>query len=286
MQRIAVCFLMHSFAERPQYLFYKLKKDLCEDDRYKVFAMLETSSLSQNINKFEYDYGSYCIDIPTNIHTNDFDDKLKFGISKDNSLLFTWDDMIKKYRSIKHGPSYVGNCCYPFLELYHKLEERKEHFDYFIFIEDDIIYTGDYKELFDKIQIDKYDFVRYENKIADFSWYWFNEHKRTNKFRNVFGNRKLVHGLLQLYSLSNKAIKFLYDEITQNQYLAHHELLVSTLLENNDNLTKHTYANDIPTHIYVYEHELNNFLNSNPFRKNELYHPIKQVSYLSKAINA
>jgi len=246
---------MHNLDIAPVRLLNKLYHDLSKDRRYEIFIMFETSLL-QKVSKLEI---------------------ANINVSEDHIFNFTWEEMIEKYHSKFYGKAYVGNCCYPFIELWHRLEEHNSHYDYFIFVEDDILYTGDYVRLFDTIKVNQYDCVRFQYNHFPTNWYWYKDQYINKDTRRtvIFPFCKIHKGLLQLYSLSNKAMSYLYDKLTFNVYLAHHELLINTLLDNNDELTKHFYDQDLNTHIYVYKDELRRYIEHHSILENELYHPIK-----------
>ena len=253
--KIALCCLMHSFEQCPLYFLEKLRNDTLNNNDVELFLMFENSS---------------------NLTIDQISEQSK--LQTENIYIFTWKELIDKWHSCYNDfdKPYIGNCVYPFLDLY---DQIKEKFDNFVFIEDDIFYNGDTNDLLNRMNVGKFDVCRYKMEIARRNWWWL------KVYHNRILRRKFyTGGLLQLYALSKRAIDFLYQDLKVNHYNGHHELIVNTLFDNNCYLTKFFYGKTIETHIDVYSGPISLHISQNGLHKNAIYHPIKDFNIIKDFI--
>lgn len=253
--KIALCCLMHSFKQCPLYFLEKLRNDTLNNNDVELFLMFENSS---------------------NLTIDQISEYSK--LDNNHIFIFTWSDIIAKWYLCYHDPErgYVGNCVYPFLDLY---DQIKEKFDNFVFIEDDIFYNGDTNDLLNRMNVGKFDVCRYKMEIARRNWWWLKVYRN-----RILRPKFYTSGLLQLYSLSKRAIDFLYQDLKVNHYNGHHELIVNTLLDTNYCLTKFFYGKTIETHINVYSDPISLYISKNGLHKNAIYHPIKDFNIIKDLI--
>ena len=253
--KTALCCLMHSFEQCPLHLLEKLRNDTLNNNDVELFLMFDNSS---------------------NLTIEQISDNSK--LDSNHIFIFTWPDIIKKWDLCYNNTVniYVGNCVYPFLDLYGQI---KDNFDNFVFIENDVFYNGDINDLLNRMNVGKFDICRYKFEFANEDWHWL------NVYTNRILQRKLYTcGLLILYALSKKAIDFLYQDLKVNHYKGHHELIVNTLLDTNYHLTKFFYEKSIETHIDFVNDPITSYIYKNGLHKNALYHPIKDFNIIKDFI--
>lgn len=247
--KIAICVLTKYKSHYSQVLIDKISEDFKDDSNVDIFVLTERND----------SHG-------------------------DNILNFSWNDLRGTYRLNNYNKNgkpanYIGNCVFPFLRFY----DTNKEYDRYVFIEDDLLWTGDWKELFENIHI--YDMnidivlpqLLLESKISE--WWW------TKRCEYYVNNLEEYGGMLQLYALSAKAIKFLDDELKKRVCFGHHELLVNTLLVNNQDLTKFYYNEIISLDDIKCEFkDLKKCLQNKKFQPNHLYHPIKSLIFYKNHI--
>lgn len=247
--KIAVCVCTTYNSNYPQFLIDKINEDLKDDDNVDIFVLTDRND-----------------------------------VHGDNIFNFSWDELRATYRlnhyNKNHKPKdYIGNVLFSFLRFYNAYPEYNKY----VFVEDDLLWTGNWKELFESIYIYTTDIdvvlpqLLPESKIK--WWFW------TKKCKYYVNNLKKYGGMLQLYALSGKAIKFLDDELKKKVCFGHFELLANTLLINNQDLTKFYFKKTIPINdIYVDFIELKRHLINKKFQPNHLYHPIKSLNFYKEHI--
>lgn len=199
-------------------------------------------------------------------------------IQSDLVINFNWGEFDQDYLLNNYGRQYVGNCIFPLLKLYNLHPE----YDTYTFIEDDIAYIGNYRELFDRMQISKYDVsIRSLKMINDDEWYW-------TKYTDYnIPTEKPYHTTLQLYSLSNRALKCLDEEYKSRYWIGHHELLVPSILMFHNELSKYLYNNEICCFIYSEQTKIDDIVNmikDDKFKPGCIYHPIKSLKFYNEHI--
>ena len=138
--KTALCCLMHSFDQCPLYLLEKLRNDTLNNNDVELFLMFDNSS---------------------NLTIDQISENSK--LDNNHIFIFTWSDIIIKWDlCYNNQKGYVGNCTYPFLDLYSQI---KDNFDNFVFIEDDVFYNGDINDLLNRMNVGKFDVCRVNSNL-------------------------------------------------------------------------------------------------------------------------
>ncbi|MBN2349208.1 MAG: hypothetical protein JXJ22_10240 [Bacteroidales bacterium] len=181
------------------------------------------------------------------------------------------------------GTSLVpGYTHFPLIAYY---KENPNH-DYYWYIENDIRFSGEWKDFFSFFQKFDYDFIsthlRDFDEEPDWKWWKIMHHPGKNIPDNSW-----VRSFNTIYRLSNKAIEFLEKEL-KSGWIGHDEGLIVTLLKINGFSILDFGGNG----RYVLDECINKYYTGNielnagtmryrpPFlnfgkEKNKLYHPIK-----------
>jgi hypothetical protein len=104
-------------------------------------------------------------------------------------------------------------------------------YDYYWIIEDDVRFTGEWKDLFSHFNAYDHDFItshirRFDDE-PDWPWWISLSHNGQNIPR-----RDLLRSFNPIYRLSRRALNFIHDALTQ-KWIGHHEVLLPTLLNRN-----------------------------------------------------
>lgn len=183
---------------------------------------------------------------------------------------------------------YTGRSIYPILDFY----KNHTQYDKYFIIEYDTYYTGSFKEFFDNININgDIDIIIPKPEYGVKNWYWYRfggyvgEDKKTDNIYSYFERQNFVmaHGLLQVYMLSNNAMKYINDII---HYLynvdykivnnIHYEALVPIIILNNKKLINHIGITN-PLKFGFFED-----IYKEPFYYLDWYDPGKISEYLKK----
>lgn len=251
---IAICFLTNENKDLtiPNYIYEKLNKVTKNNsNNYDIYRLL-------NVNQYSH--------------------------RKYNNLTyeFTWEDLRKKYNHVDKWfyKEYMGVCDLPLFYL----QENQPDYDYYIFYEDDLYFTGFNKNLnpFEKIYIKDYDIIfSYPRKYRE-SWYW------CSKYAYNLPNGWIPYeGLLNCYIISNKALKDLKEFCCNGEWHGHHELVVNSFFYNQKDKYKIGNINNYyKTRIFLNDIELKIYLrNNNIITENIFLHPIKENNMLTKVKN-
>lgn len=239
--------------------YYKLKNEL-NTDKYDIFILYHSDGNIpdeiKNINHFSF--------------TDSIFNDLGF-----NSI---------------NGSLIPGSLHFPIFSF------AKEYPDYnnYWFIEDDVRFNGDWKTFFDNVDNIKCDllstqvrdinkpehrFVYSERSKVVIQWFWFNSLK--HPFKKINDEDKLV-SFNPIYRLSNNAVKYLFNELSDG-WVGHNEIILASLLKNggysvvdfggNNSYTCNGneglfYNNETHRYLPIYEEmgEIENFI----------YHPVKK----------
>lgn len=168
------------------------------------------------------------------------------------------------------------DCHFPILKFY----IEHPNYDYYWIIEDDVRFNGDWCLLFDNFRNISSDFI--SSSLFDLhdkeEWVWTDSLYNPNVYIPI---EKRIRSFNPIYRISNKAIKYIYESIL-NGWSGHHEVLIPTLLHNN-NFTINDFATDVK---YAIKNNTQNFYLGETMRyrpifseigtiKNKLYHPVK-----------
>lgn len=105
------------------------------------------------------------------------------------------------------------------------------NFEYYWCIEDDVVFNGDWSTFFNEvIKNVEYDFISsfikyYKDKINP-DWFWWNSFSKPGREIDL---NDLLMSFNPIYSISNRAAKFL-DQSLKDGWIGHHEVLMVTLL--------------------------------------------------------
>jgi glycosyltransferase involved in cell wall biosynthesis len=169
-----------------------------------------------------------------------------------------------------------GSNHFPLLDFYIKNQE----YDYYWLIEDDVFFNGEWKNFFKYFDRFPVDFITsyVKHYLEESNWPWWNSLIHPNK--NIPLSER-IHSFNPLYRLSNRALCYLHEQLS-NGWIGHHEVLIASLLEqhgysimdmggsgtyvvpeNNDKF----YSEETWSHLPLPIQE---------FRPNMIYHPIKE----------
>ena len=241
MKNICCLYLTNTkFLKLDNWIIYDIVKNMCLDASIDLFTYIENKDM---IDKVLYHY-----DI--------------------KSCEFTYDSLFNKfkyYNIIKTNKNYIGNTFLTLLDLY----TWYSYYDYYIFYEDDLGWFSD-DNLFKKIDYN-YDLIMEKPKKDD-HWFWL------NNYTNIkFNNKYAYCGLLNLYIVSNKFLKELYNYILTSNKYGHFEYLIKSFAyDNNFNIG---YLND------MIDLELDFNYNNLSGKYHDLIHPIKNMSILNYYLN-
>lgn len=207
----------------------------------------------------------------------------EYNLSNFNIFKFSYDNFKNehKYELLEdyYVGKYSGNCIYPLLYFY-----MSHDYDYYMFYEDDLAYTGDIVDLYDRIIDGEHDaYFSNEFEYASSKWYWVMP-KFVPQLKYPAINRdnwrKLV---LNIYILNKKALNVLDEALNSGEWCGHHEFLVPTILYNNDDISIDYFQDKLDDDITTWDKDyLKKYLIENDPKTNSLYHPIKDLSQLAK----
>ena len=189
---------------------------------------------------------------------------------------FTWDQLREKYNYIHKVfyKDYMGVCHLPLFYL----QDNQPDYDYYIFYEDDLYFTGfkDGLNPFDKYVSGGFDMVFAYGRIYNPAWYWVSQFAYRLP-EGWYG----FEGLLNCYIISNKALKDLKEFCCDGKWFGHHELLVNSFFKNQPDKYKVTSLNhDFDSRIFLDKDDLLIYLKRNEKDENTFLHPIKTVDLL------
>lgn len=177
-----------------------------------------------------------------------------------------------KYMYKTKGKDYIGNTIFAIIFFKNFIQPD---YKYYIIMEYDCIYTGDYNDIVD-IFIEKLpynDIIYQDNYIyhTKYDWYW----TRIDKYK-IYTDI-IVQMLFNIYAMSDKSLDIIEDAYKTDNIYGHHELIIPAIV-NKYNLKYDCLSNYITTVLKVYSNEL-----PNKIYKNVLYHPIKDNNYTLEA---
>lgn len=208
------------------------------------------------------------------------------SINYDHIYTFCFNDLLSLNYS-PHGNSIYHNTNY----VMQKFRKDYPQYKYYWFVEYDVVFTGDWRILFDHYANKSYDFISSHIEFHDETnnqWCWWS--------RTFWGNVKLPkHALLKSFNpicrYSDLALDFL-DQFLQKGVNGHFETIIATALYNYDysiiDMSEHSMFKEEGEHISFYQKEKG--INKGTIRwrpvfgieeimersaENILYHPVK-----------
>lgn len=145
----------------------------------------------------------------------------------ENLFVFT-SDVLKElgYTPIERGKLMPGSNHFPLLKFY----KENQGYDYYWLVEDDVRFSGEWKDFFGSFASCTSDFLSsvIETKAENPTWYWWTSLKTGNE---VIAEEKLLKSFNPIYRLSSQALVCI-DAHLRIGWMGHYEVLLPTLLYN------------------------------------------------------
>lgn len=145
----------------------------------------------------------------------------------ENLFVFT-SDVLKElgYTPIERGKLVPGSNHFPLLKFY----KENQGYDYYWLVEDDVRFSGEWKDFFGSFASCTSDFLSsvIETKAENPTWYWWTSLKTGNE---VIAEEKLLKSFNPIYRLSSQALVCI-DAHLRIGWMGHYEVLLPTLLYN------------------------------------------------------
>lgn len=145
----------------------------------------------------------------------------------ENLFVFT-SDVLKElgYTPIERGKLVPGSNHFPLLKFY----KENQGYDYCWLVEDDVRFSGEWKDFFGSFASCTSDFLSsvIETKAENPTWYWWTSLKTGNE---VIAEEKLLKSFNPIYRLSSQALACI-DAHLRIGWMGHYEVLLPTLLYN------------------------------------------------------
>lgn len=145
----------------------------------------------------------------------------------ENLFVFTSDVLNELgYTPIEKGKLVPGSNHFPLLKFF----KENQCYDYYWLVEDDVRFSGDWKDFFDSFASSTSDFLSsvIETKAENPTWYWWTSLKTGNE---VIAEEKLLKSFNPIYRLSSQAL-VCNDAHLRIGWMGHYEVLLPTLLYN------------------------------------------------------
>ena len=145
----------------------------------------------------------------------------------ENQFVFTSDVLNELgYTPIEKGKLVPGSNHFPLLKFF----KENQCYDYYWLVEDDVRFSGDWRDFFDSFASSTSDFLSsvIETKAENPNWYWWTSLKAGNE---VITEEKLLKSFNPIYRLSSQALACI-DAHLRIGWMGHYEVLLPTLLYN------------------------------------------------------
>lgn len=145
----------------------------------------------------------------------------------ENQFVFTSDILSELgYTPIEEGKLVPGSNHFPLLKFF----KENQGYDYYWLVEDDVRFSGEWKDFFGSFASCTSDFLSsvIEAKAENPNWYWWTSLKTGNE---VIAEEKLLKSFNPIYRLSRQALACI-DAYLIIGWMGHHEVLLPTLLYN------------------------------------------------------
>ena len=194
----------------------------------------------------------------------------------ENLFVFT-SDVLKElgYTPIERGKLVPGSNHFPLLKFY----KENQGYDYYGLVEDDVRFSGEWKDFFGSFASCTSDFLSsvIETKAENPTWYWWTSLKTGNE---VIAEEKLLKSFNPIYRLSSQALVCI-DAHLRIGWMGHYEVFLPTLLYNKGFLLEDFGGEG----TFVRPENNAKFYNDTSMRiapvlpddrKNYLFHPVKE----------
>ena len=194
----------------------------------------------------------------------------------ENLFVFT-SDVLKElgYTPIERGKLVPGSNHFPLLKFY----KENQGYDYYWLVEDDVRFSGEWKDFFGSFASCTSDFLSsvIETKAENPTWYWWTSLKTGNE---VIAEEKLLKSFNPIYRLSSQALVCI-DAHLRIGWMGHYEVLLPTLLYNKGFLLEDFGGEGIfgrpENNAKFYDDTSMRIAPVLPDdRKNYLFHPVKE----------
>ena len=194
----------------------------------------------------------------------------------ENQFVFTSDILSELgYTPIEEGKLVPGSNHFPLLKFF----KENQGYDYYWLVEDDVRFSGEWKEFFGSFASCTSDFLSsvIETKAENPNWYWWTSLKTGNA---VIAEEKQMKSFNPIYRLSRQALTCI-DAHLRIGWMGHHEVLLPTLLYNKGFLLE-DFGGD---GSFVRQENKSKFYDLTSMRiapvlpddrKNYLFHPVKE----------
>lgn len=194
----------------------------------------------------------------------------------ENQFVFTSDILSELgYTPIEEGKLVPGSNHFPLLKFF----KENQGYDYYWLVEDDVRFSGEWKEFFGSFASCTSDFLSsvIETKAENPNWYWWTSLKTGNA---VIAEEKLLKSFNPIYRLSRQALTCI-DAHLRIGWMGHHEVLLPTLLYNKGFLLEDFGGEG----SFVRQENKSKFYDLTSMRiapvlpddrKNYLFHPVKE----------
>ena len=145
----------------------------------------------------------------------------------ENLFVFTSDVLNELgYTPIERGKLVPGSNHFPLLKFF----KENQGYDYYWLVEDDVRFSGEWKDFFGRFASCTSDFLSsvIETKAENPNWYWWSCLKTGNEAIAV---DRLLRSFNPIYRLSSQALACIDDHLRKD-WIGHHEVLLPTLLYN------------------------------------------------------
>lgn len=145
----------------------------------------------------------------------------------ENLFVFTSDVLNELgYTPIEKGKLVPGSNLFPLLKFF----KENQCYDYYWLVEDDVRFSGEWKDFFGSFASCTSDFLSsvIETKAENPTWYWWTSLKTGNE---VIAEEKLLKSFNPIYRLSSQALVCI-DAHLRIGWMGHYEVLLPTLLYN------------------------------------------------------
>ena len=145
----------------------------------------------------------------------------------ENLFVFTSDVLNELgYTPIERGKLVPGSNHFPLLKFF----KENQGYDYYWLVEDDVRFSGEWKDFFGSFASCTSDFLSsvIETMAENPTWYWWTSLKTGNE---VIAEEKLLKSFNPIYRLSSQALVCI-DAHLRIGWMGHYEVLLPTLLYN------------------------------------------------------